>query len=105
MDLVAGIAAGQWGMFTTAQAAAVGVSRLEVARLVDAGLVRRIRQGVYVMPGVPSDAFEDVRAEWLATDPRRTAGNGARTRTRWWSPMSPQRRSTGSGTWPPAGCT
>lgn len=74
MDLVAGIAAGQWGMFTTAQAAAVGVSRLEVARLVDAGLVRRIRQGVYVMPGVPSDAFEDVRAEWLATDPRRTAG-------------------------------
>lgn len=74
VELVAGIAAGQWGMFTTAQAAGVGVSRLAVARLVDAGLVRRVRQGVYVMPGVPSDAFEEVRAEWLATDPARTAG-------------------------------
>ncbi|MGB7963303.1 MAG: nucleotidyl transferase AbiEii/AbiGii toxin family protein [Propionicimonas sp.] len=74
VEVVAGIAAGQWGMFTTAQAAAVGVSRLEVARLVDAGLVRRVRQGVHVMPGVPSDAFEEVRAEWLATDPTRTAG-------------------------------
>lgn len=74
VEWVAGIAAGQWGMFTTAQAAAVGVSRLEVARLVDAGLVRRVRQGVHVMPGVPSDAFEEVRAEWLATDPARTAG-------------------------------
>ena len=56
VELVAGIAAGQWGMFTTAQAAAVGVSRLEVARLVEAGLVRRVRQGVHVMPGVPSGA-------------------------------------------------
>lgn len=74
VELLAGIAAGQWGMFTTAQAGAVGVSRLEVARLVEAGLVRRVRQGVHVMPGVPSDAFEGVRAEWLATDPTRTAG-------------------------------
>lgn len=74
VELVAGIAAGQWGMFTTAQAAGVGVSRLDVSRLVEAGLVRRVRQGVYVMPGVPSDAFEEVRAEWLATDPARTAG-------------------------------
>lgn len=47
---------------------------MEVARLVDAGLLRRLRQGVHVMPGVPSDAFEEVRAEWLATDPTRTAG-------------------------------
>lgn len=74
LEVVAGIAAGQWGMFTTAQAAVQGVSRLEVARLAGAGLVRRVRRGVYVMPGVPSDAFEDVRAEWLATDPARTAG-------------------------------
>lgn len=74
VEAVGGIAAGQWGMFTTAQAAAVGASRLEVARLVDAGLVRRVRQGVHVMLGVPADAFEEVRAEWLATDPARTAG-------------------------------
>lgn len=47
---------------------------MEVARLVNAGLIQRIRQGVHAMPGVPSDAFEEVRAEWLATDPTRTAG-------------------------------
>jgi hypothetical protein len=29
---------------------------------------------VDVMLGVPSHAFEEVRAEWLATDPGRTAG-------------------------------
>lgn len=73
VETVAGIAAGQWGMFTTGQAVALGVAHVEVARLVERGLVRRVRQGVHVMPGVPSDAFEQVRAEWLAVDPLRTA--------------------------------
>ena len=74
IEAVGGIAAGQWGMFTTAQAKQVDVSGIEVARLVSRGLVRRVRHGVHAMVGVPSDQFEDVRAEWLATDPGRTAG-------------------------------
>jgi Nucleotidyl transferase AbiEii toxin, Type IV TA system len=75
IEAVGGIAAGQWGMFTTAQAKQVDVSGIEVARLVSRGLARRVRHGVHAMVGVPSDQFEDVRAEWLATDPGRTAGD------------------------------
>jgi hypothetical protein len=74
LELVAELAEGQWGMFTTAQAEARGVPRTDVARLVRRELARRLRHGVHMMPGVPSGPFEDVRAEWLATEPARTAG-------------------------------
>jgi hypothetical protein len=74
LEVVAELAEGQWGMFTTAQAEARGVPRTDVARLVRRELARRLRQGVHMMPGVPSGPFEDVRAEWLATEPARTAG-------------------------------
>ena len=74
LESVAELAEGQWGMFTTAQAEARGVPRTDVARLVRRELARRLRHGVHMMPGVPSGPFEDVRAEWLATEPARTAG-------------------------------
>ncbi len=48
---------------------------MELSRLVNREIVRPIRHGVYAMAGVPSGALEDVRAEWLATDPARTAGD------------------------------
>ena len=74
VEALASLAEGQWGMFTTAQAEILGVPRTDVARLVRRQLARRLRQGVHMMPGVPSSPFEDIRAEWLATDPARTAG-------------------------------
>lgn len=74
LGVVASLAEGQWGMFTTAQAEAGGVARTEVARLIRRGLARRVRHGVHMMAGVPSSPIEDIRAEWLATDPGRTAG-------------------------------
>ncbi len=74
VEAVAELAEGQWGMFTTAQAESRGVPRTDVARLVRRELARRLRHGVHMMPGVPSNPFEDVRAEWLATEPARTAG-------------------------------
>jgi hypothetical protein len=74
VEVVASLAEGQWGMFTTAQAENHGVPRTDVARLVRRQLARRLRHGVHMMPGVPSSPFEDIRAEWLATDPVRTAG-------------------------------
>lgn len=74
VEAVASLAEGQWGMFTTAQAEALGVARADVARLVRRQLARRLRHGVHMMAGVPSSPFEDIRAEWLATDPGRTAG-------------------------------
>jgi hypothetical protein len=69
---LADIAAGQWGMFTTAQASTVGLSRLTVARLCDGGGAERLRQGVYRLAGSPEDTTDALRAAWLAVDPRRT---------------------------------
>src|SRR5664280_1623351 len=41
------IAAGQWGLLTTAQAVHEGISRLQLARLADAGVLQRVGRGVY----------------------------------------------------------
>lgn len=60
-----GVAAGQSGLITTAQAANVDVSRLELARLVDRGMLERITHGVYAFR-VSSDVHATIRAEWLA---------------------------------------
>ena len=74
VDAVASLAEGQWGMFTTAQAEELGVSRVDVARLVSGQLARRLRHGVHIMAGAPSSPIEEIRAEWLATEPSRSAG-------------------------------
>src|SRR5664279_5069376 len=74
VEVLASLAEGQWCMFSTAQAEILGVPRTDVARLVRRQLARRLRHGVHMMPGVPTSPFEDIRAEWLATDPARTAG-------------------------------
>lgn len=70
---LAELSASQWGMFTTAQAVAHGVSRLAVARLADAGQLDRLAHGVYRDAGSPGDEFEDLRAAWLSIDPSRLA--------------------------------
>lgn len=73
--------ASQWGMITSAQARALGVTRLEMSRLAAAGHLVRLAHGVYRNAGAPSDEFEDLRAAWLSTEPRRFAsdrlGDGA----------------------------
>ncbi len=70
---VAGVTAYQWGMVTTAQAAALGVSRLMLSRLAQAGHLERLAHGVYKDAGAPGDEFDDMRAAWLSTDPKRLA--------------------------------
>lgn len=67
------IAADQWGMLTTAQAAARGVTRLNLSRLTERGQLERLSHGVYRDAAVPGDQFEAVRAAWLSTDPARFA--------------------------------
>jgi len=44
ITVLAGIAAGQWGMITTAQAGAAGVSAQAVARLAHVGRLERLGQ-------------------------------------------------------------
>lgn len=70
---LAEVTASQWGMVTSAQAAARGVTRLDLSRLADAGDLVRISQGVYKNAGAPSGTYLDVRAAWLSSDPARLA--------------------------------
>lgn len=71
---LADVAAGQWGMVTTAQAAGVGVSAQSMAKLATAGTLERLSHGVYRLSGTPVDPRDDLRAAWLALDPTRTVG-------------------------------
>lgn len=70
---LAEISASQWGMVTSAQAAARGVTRLDLSRLAGSGDLVRIAQGIYKNAGAPSGSFLDVRAAWLSSEPARSA--------------------------------
>lgn len=71
--VVAELAASQWGLITTAQARAEGLSGQQVARLADAGVLERLRHGVYRVAGSPPRLHEDLCAAWLALSPAKTA--------------------------------
>ncbi|NUK23495.1 type IV toxin-antitoxin system AbiEi family antitoxin domain-containing protein [Streptomyces lunaelactis] len=66
---VSTIAADQWGLVTTAQAAAVGVSRVDLARLADIGLLQRAAHSVYQVPGATPATHLDIKMAWLRLDP------------------------------------
>jgi hypothetical protein len=71
----------RWGMVTTAQAATVGVSRQQLARMAASGAIERVAQGVYRMAGAPHQNHEAIYATWLAlggaTMPKTEAGTPA----------------------------
>ncbi|MFC7624207.1 type IV toxin-antitoxin system AbiEi family antitoxin domain-containing protein [Microlunatus sp. GCM10028923] len=63
---VAELAELRWGMVTTAQAEQVGVSRAQLSRMADKGLLTRLVQGVYRVAGAPELEHEAIYATWLA---------------------------------------
>ncbi|ASR55958.1 type IV toxin-antitoxin system AbiEi family antitoxin domain-containing protein [Cellulomonas sp. PSBB021] len=65
------LAAGQWGLVTAAQALQVGISRMQLSRLVEAGLLERVAHGVYANPAVAGDELLGVRTAWIALQPTR----------------------------------
>lgn len=75
---LADLASGQWGLVTSAQAARRGVAPYHLTRLQKDGVISRVRHGVYVLGGASATWLEDVRAEWLATDPSRRLNERAR---------------------------
>ncbi len=77
---LAELTAYQWGMVTSAQAGARGVTRLDLSRLADAGHLERLAHGVYKDTGTPGGPFDDLRAAWLSTEPRRLAHERLRDR-------------------------
>src|SRR5215207_9555055 len=72
MAVASRIAAGQWGLLTTAQAEREGITRLQLARLTDAGVLERVDRGVYATASSATE-HRALRAAWLALDPTRTA--------------------------------
>src|SRR5580704_9337174 len=68
---IARYARGQWGMVTSAQAVAAGVSYMQIKRMTEAGLLEKAGPGVYLMIGGQA-AAERNRAHkvaWLRLDP------------------------------------
>ncbi len=70
---IAEVASGQWGMISTAQATVVGADARTLNRLANGGELERLAHGIYRLVGSPPGPFDDLRAAWLALDPRRTA--------------------------------
>lgn len=99
------IAAEQWGMFTTSQAAMSGIGRNTLSALHSSGAIERVAQGVYRMAGTPEGELEinRLRIDWLAVGGAglTVAGKSAAAVHRigdWFPGMSefvaPQRRTT-----------
>lgn len=79
-DALAIEAAGQWGMFTAAQAITLGVTRKRLTQLTAAGRIHHTEtRGVYQFAGVPDDiTLTRLRASWLALAPDEFAGDRLR---------------------------
>lgn len=73
LRVLAELSGSQWGMVTSAQASARGVSLMNFTRLAEAGNLIRLSQGVYRDAGAPGGQHEELRAAWLATDPAKLA--------------------------------
>lgn len=71
------IASSQRGLFTSAQAKALGVERYALSRLEGLGNIERLAKGVYRMGGSPSTREEGVLAARLSIDPGKRPGDEA----------------------------
>ena len=64
------IAAGQDGLFTTAQASAAGYSPELLIHHCHAGRLHRVRRGIYRLTHFPAGEHEDLTAVWLWSERR-----------------------------------
>lgn len=73
-------AAGQWGMFTAAQALTLGMTRDRVLQLAAAErIIHTGIRGVYRFAGAPEDVgLDGLRASWLSLNPGEFAGRRLR---------------------------
>ena len=76
---LASLGEGQWGLFTSRQAAVeCRVTPLQLKRLTDRGHLVRILHGVYRVAGAPDSPLDSIRGAWLALEPARTAADRLR---------------------------
>ncbi len=69
LNIVNEVSSSQKGLFTSAQAASLGVDRMSLSRLAAHGHIEPVARGVFRAAGAPSTRDEDVYAAWLATEP------------------------------------
>src|SRR5690625_5082392 len=79
---VAEVCEGQWGMVTTGQARRLGVSHMNLTRLVQGGMLVRLTRGVYKAAGAPRNENEDLIVAWLMAEPDVTIRAGLPVTTR-----------------------
>lgn len=72
---LADVAAGQWGLVTTAQARHVGLTHQQLTRMARKGILHRLHHGVYRLAGVPPDPFTELKVSWLALESDVTAAD------------------------------
>ncbi|MGL4832099.1 MAG: type IV toxin-antitoxin system AbiEi family antitoxin domain-containing protein [Propionibacteriaceae bacterium] len=66
---LAEITESQWGLVTTRQAIARGVSHMQLSRFAENGDLIRLMHGIYRDSGTPPSDLDDLRAAWLSTEP------------------------------------
>lgn len=67
------LAADQFGLVTSAQAADRGIDGKSLLRLRDANLVEQVGRGVYRIAGAATPSHLEIRIAWLRLDPQRPA--------------------------------
>ncbi|MBK7822787.1 MAG: type IV toxin-antitoxin system AbiEi family antitoxin domain-containing protein [Tessaracoccus sp.] len=73
LKTLAEVTESQWGLVTSAQARARGVTHMNLTRLTESGDLVRVTHGVYRDAGAPSTEHEELRAAWLAAEPAKPA--------------------------------
>ena len=67
------LATSQWGLFTSAQALAVGASRTQLSRLASKRQIEPVSYGVYRLANGEETPHTPIKAAWLSLFPKRTA--------------------------------
>lgn len=73
IDRLYALSAGQWGLFTSAQALSVHVSRNQLARMVSDGRLEPMTYGVYRVTAGSETEHAAAKAAWLSLYPGKTA--------------------------------
>lgn len=68
-ELLGDLASQQWGLFTSAQARDLDIKTSDLLRLEKAGVLERVRHGVYAITGTALSAMVELKAQWLAIRP------------------------------------
>lgn len=82
ISTLAELASSQWGMFTAAQAIAIGVSRVQLGRMSSDGRVESLARGTYRFASAGDTMHSGVKAVWLSLFPGKTAYERLKARPR-----------------------